>query len=77
MKNINSVEPSKARLPEHDYDIDFDFRLTFSLTDYLLISLYLVCLLPIELATRIVTDCLGAYRERKSRHEAMRPLLLE
>lgn len=64
--------------PQKDaYDIDFDFNLKFGVTDYCLMLVYLVCLLPIELISRISSDCYGIYQARKANEESMRSLVLE
>lgn len=64
-------------MPKDEYDINFDFDFTLSLTDYMLMSLYLVFILPLELVSRIANDCYTAFQERNAREEKMMPLFME
>jgi hypothetical protein len=68
---------SKTRPYRDDYDLDFNFDFRLSLTDYLLVALYMALVLPVEIINRIITDCYSAYRERRKRQEEMMPLFME
>lgn len=77
MKNSTVETTSSTRIPQDEYDIDFEIDFTFSLTDYVLMALYLVLLLPVELVGRIMSDCYTAYQQAKAHEEKMMPLFLE
>lgn len=77
MKNMTTEASSKTELPKDEFDINFVFDFKFSLTDYILATLYLILLLPIELISRIISDCYSAYQDGKARRAEMMPLFME
>jgi len=77
MNNTTTEASSKTNSHIDEYDIDFNFDFNFSLTDYVLLSLYLVIVLPIEFVNRIISDCYSAYWDAKARRAEMKPLFME
>lgn len=75
-----------ASIPDHLFESPFwghrkgaftGADLKFSLTDYVIVSLYLILALSTELLSRVASGCYSAYRKAKSRREEMMPLIMK
>lgn len=77
MNTMSSETSSRKKSPRNEFDIDFDFDIQFGLTDYILMGLYFLIVLPIELMNRIISDCYTAFKERRAQKEEVMPVFLQ
>ncbi len=77
MSNKTTEAFTKNKSYRDAYDVDFNFDFKFSLTDYIIVSLYLILALPVELVSRVVSDCYSAYQNARAHREEMMPLFME